>query len=181
MANDAASPSARARIAHHAFAAAICGASLLVVGCASTGMAPPSKTYGNHALADAVFNTRLANDSVRQLEALFTPARTRINVAQATPDAYGQALIALLREKGYAVMEAGAAPPPIATTATDRATESAASPAAPASFDLHYLIDRPGAGELYRLTLDIGQQSLSRAYLVTLDGTQAAGAWTRKE
>jgi hypothetical protein len=46
---------------------------------------------------------------------------------------------------------------------------------------MSYVFDHPASLDLYRVTLVIGEKSLSRVYL-TKDGTVApAGSWVRKE
>jgi hypothetical protein len=44
---------------------------------------------------------------------------------------------------------------------------------------LRYVLDR--AADLVRVTLEIGEQSMSRAYLAQNDALHPAGAWVRKE
>jgi len=147
---------------------ALSSAACVLAGCAAVTGATP---YGNHAAASAAFDQKVAGDAIQQLAALYPPASTRFNLTQATPDAFGTALVAGLREKGFALMEAkagnGRAMPPD-TFGTD-------------GLELQYLLDQPGAGDLYRLTLAIGTQRLSRPYLIQHGTPYAAGAWVRKE
>lgn len=160
----------------HAAALSMCGAALILGGCAS---APGAAAYGNYATGSPAFHQKLAADAILQLAALYPPARTRFNIAQPTPDPFGQALVAGLREKGYAVEEAkpaGATPPP---SALEKATSGPEKGAA--GLDLGYVVDQPGTGNLYRLTLAIGSQSLTRAYVAQNGSTYAAGSWVRKE
>lgn len=159
-----------------AAALSMCGAALLLGGCAS---APGAAAYGNYATGSPAFNQKLADDAIKQLAALYPPARTRFKLAQPTPDPFGQALVAGLREKGYAIEEAkpaGAAQPPSALGKAASGTEQGA-----AGLDLGYVVDQPGTGNLYRLTLAVGSQSLTRAYVVQNGSTHAAGSWVRKE
>jgi hypothetical protein len=73
---------------------------MALAGCAST--AP----YGNFAThPPAGLEERIAADTVKQLVALYPPARTRFHLGQPTPDAYGSALVEALRAKGYALVE----------------------------------------------------------------------------
>ena len=73
---------------------------MALAGCAST--AP----YGNFAThPPAGLEERIAADTVKQLVALYPPARTRFHLGQPTPDAYGSALVEALRAKGYALEE----------------------------------------------------------------------------
>ena len=159
-----------------ASAFSLCGAALVLGGCVS---APTATAYGNYVTGSPAFNQKLASDAVNQLVVLYPPANTRFNLTQPTPDLFGAALLAGLREKGYAVVEsnpAGAIDPPAASAS------AASGPAtAVAGLDLRYVVDQPGAGDLYRLILAIGSQSLTRAYVAQNEGTYAAGSWVRKE
>ena len=161
---------------HLATALAVCGAALILGGCVN---APGAAAYGNYTSGLPAFNQKLAADAIQQLAALYPPARTRFNLAQPTPDPFGQALVAGLREKGYAVEEAkpaGAIQPASALEKAASGTEKGA-----AGLDLGYVVDQPGTGNLYRLTLAVGSQSLTRAYVAQDGSTHAAGSWTRKE
>ncbi len=145
-------------------------------GCAT----PQPSGYGNFTQSvPAAMNQSLADDAVKQLAALYPPAATRLDLQQATPDAFGSLLVGSLRAKGYALLEfkpgseTAASPVTATATATDRA--------AGAGKPLRYILDQLDA-KLYRLTLLVGNQSLSRAYLAAQNGTvHPAGAWVRKE
>ena len=141
------------------------------------GCATPFAPYGNFiGQAPAGYDRTLAEDAVRQLAEVYPPAATRFEVRQATSDAFGRQLMAILRAKGYAVREAG--PTLVAPGATARGetgTTAATGPVLP----LQYVLDRPAG--LVRVTLMIGDQSLTRAYLAQNDTLRPAGAWVRKE
>lgn len=160
-------------------AAIVLGVSMLaLVGCAS----PTAPTgFGYYATdASPELNAKLVRDSVRQLTALYPPAHTRFNFTHSATDAFGAALITELRAKGYAVAEAakpGSAPSPSA--ADDQAGNGPVSSVG--GIDLRYIVDRQGTGNLYRLTLVVGAQSLTRAYVDQNNAIYAAGAWVRKE
>lgn len=131
---------------------------MALAGCASTA------SYGNFAThPPAGLEERIAADTVKQLVALYPPARTRFHLGQPTPDAYGSALVEALRARGYALMEFKAAP----VTAP--------------GLSLHYVLDAVASPNLYRVTVMVGQKSLSRAYLAQNDRVAPAGAWVRKE
>lgn len=156
-------------------------AALTLAGCATT--AP----YGNFIPpAVAVDPQPLAAEASRQLAALWPPARTRFELQQATPDAFGAALVGELRAAGYAVLEAS---PTAASAAgaTDEAQDAApADPAAgfmptPVARPLGYVLDHDAGSGLYRLTLRVGSQSLTRAYREQDRSLVAAGYWVRKE
>lgn len=123
--------------------------------------------YGNFAAAPVSLNQAMANDSARQLVVLYPPARTQLNVKQPIRDPYGLSLIKSLRLKGYSVMEAQ--------------TSHRASGKGHHGLDFRYVVDSPIKGRLYRVTIRIGQQSISRAYVAQNGLTTPLGVWVRKE
>ena len=138
-------------------------------GCATTGQ------YGNFVPPTAtVDQQQLAREAVQQLAVLYPPAKTRLELQQATPDAFGQALVLTLRERGYALLEFNPA------SAKAQAT-AASEPASPAALPLRYVLDQAGDSNLYRLTLLVGHQSITRPYLVQDGSFAPAGYWARKE
>ena len=134
---------------------------LALGGCATTGQ------YGN-------FVPPTATVDQQQLAVLYPPAKTRLELQQATPDAFGQALVLTLRERGYALLEFNPA------SAKAQAT-AASEPASPAALPLRYVLDQAGDSNLYRLTLLVGNQSITRPYLVQDGSFAPAGYWVRKE
>ena len=142
---------------------------LALGGCATTGQ------YGNFVPPTAtVDQQQLAREAVQQLAVLYPPAKTRLELQQATPDAFGQALVLTLRERGYALLEFDPA------SAKAQAT-AASEPASPAALPLRYVLDQAGDSNLYRLTLLVGHQSITRPYLVQDGSFAPAGYWVRKE
>ena len=152
-------------------------AALTLAGCATT--AP----YGNFVPpAVAVDPQPLAAEATRQLAALWPPARTRFELQQATPDAFGAALVGELRAAGYAVLEAS----PTMASAAGATDAAPADPSAgfmptPVARPLGYVLDHDADSGLYRLTLRVGRQSLTRAYREQDRSLVAAGYWVRKE
>ena len=139
----------------HVFSALLC-----TVGLAGCATAPPP--YGNFIReAPEGYGRTVAEDAVRQLTVVYPPANTRFDLRQPNPDPFGTWLMQSLRAKGYAVQE------------------GAAAPGAPAVLPLRYVFDR--AANLYRVTLLVGDQSLTRAYLAHNGAVHPAGAWVRKE
>lgn len=135
---------------------------LLVAGCATH---PP---YGHFAASPAAVDEFIAADAVKQLTAIYPPAKTRLTLAQPTPDPFGRALVRGLRQQGYALRELaphGAKP--------SRSAES--------GLTLAYVLDDTGSLSLYRLTLHIGSQALSRAYRLESGTGVPASDWTRRE
>ena len=75
----------------------------------------------------------------------------------------------------------GAVIPQARVTATNVATNIATDATATAGKPLRYILDQ-AESNLYRVTLLVGNQSLTRAYSAAQNGTlYPAGAWVRKE
>ncbi|MES2538243.1 MAG: conjugal transfer protein TrbH [Pseudomonadota bacterium] len=146
----------------HFFLAALFGAAL--AGCAT----PPSP-YGNFIPGAAEAQHRkIAADTVTQLLAVYPPASTRFDLQHVTPDVFGGALVEALRTRGYALHEFQPAPAALVTTS---------APGLP----LRYVLDQTADARLVRVTLLVGHQSLTRAYLAQNGSMMPAGAWVRKE
>lgn len=137
-------------------------------GCATTSQ------YGNFVQSAALDQQKLATDAVQQLAMLYAPARTRLELQQPTPDPFGQALVKSLRDKGYALLEY--APASAASQASAPATTAASG-----GLPLRYVLDQAGDSNLYRLTLMVGNQSITRPYLAQNGMFAPAGYWVRKE
>ena len=151
---------------------------LALGGCATTSQSP----YGNFVQSAALEPQKLASDAVQQLATLYVPARTRLELQQPTPDAFGQALVKTLRDKGYALLEFT---PADASAMASASAPSQPSPAAtssvPGGLPLRYVFDQAGDSNLYRLTIMVGSQSITRAYLAQNGVFAPAGSWVRKE
>ena len=113
-------------------------------------------------------DTVMADDVARKLVALYPPAHTRFAIQQATPDIFGAALIASLRGKGYALAESSRRGP-------------VGQPASTGELPLAYVIDQPMENDIYRVTVLISDQSLSRLYQAKDGSIVPAGYWVRKE
>lgn len=155
---------------------------LALSGCATTS------PYGNYLAEPARVNqAQLATEAVNQLVELYPPARSRFELQQPTPDAFGQSLVKGLRDSGYAVLELE--PKPARTTATETSAAPAATeqdpivsvPSPTQTYPLRYVVDNAGDSNLYRLTLLVGTQSLTRPYLHQNGELLPAGYWVRKE
>jgi hypothetical protein len=139
---------------------------LFLAGCATNGLLP----YGNHLKpASLPFNRAIAADMVKKLVILYPPAGTTIGLKQVATDDFGGSLVGLLRTKGYAILEYNP------TTYTP--TKEAPNP----SISLNYIIDQVPSMALYRATLFINGQPLSRVYTADNGVLQPAGSWVRKE
>jgi hypothetical protein len=149
-----------------------------LAGCATQG------PYGNYAGVSLDANKTMADATVTQLVSLYPPARTRFNLQQPTTDAYGAALLTALRDKGYSVLEySPQAQSAAAMSASDAATANALTAATSTpGLALRYVVDSPESMSLYRVTVQVGPQSISRAFAVATNGKlYPAGAWVRKE
>lgn len=141
---------------------------LVLSGCASS-------KWGNFAdQASAATNQALAKDAVSQLVAVFPPASTRLNLVQPTPDAFGQDLVAALRARGFSVQEQQ-------LNGQAQQGQGTNQSSAQRGLALSYVVDMPPETNLYRVSLKVGYQTLTRAYVAQNNTVQPAGAWTRKE
>ncbi len=124
---------------------------------------------------------QLAQDTVTRMEALYPPAHTRLTLTHPVTDAYGLALIEALRRKGYGVMESRVNRRATLTTRDDRPAPVEPVVNKEEGIPLRYVVDGPFEDRLYRLTVLIGNQSLSRVYRLDQQVIAQAGAWVRKE
>jgi type IV secretion system protein TrbH len=143
-----------------------------ITGCVST-------TANEHVSpvapsAPANLNETIVADTMKQLITLYPPASTRFDLGQPTTDAYGSKLVQSLRLNGYALSEFV---PAAGANGTNHDGTVSASP----GFSLRYILDAPDGLNLYRVTVTVGSQSLSRAYSVQNQTVSPAGAWARRE
>lgn len=138
-----------------------------LAGCAATTSKP--ENYGSFVTGTSPANQKaVVDDVMKRLMTTYPPAHTRLNLQHPTADAFGAALVASMRTKGYALGEykAQAAPAPAGATA---------------AVTFAYVFDQPAGTDLHRVTLLVNNQSLSRVY-ETKDGViTPAGYWVRKE
>jgi len=151
---------------------------LMLAGCAASAPNAPDR-YGNFiGNAPATHETQLAADAARQLQALYPPASTRLSFRHAPVDRFGQQLVERLRAQGYALQQPPATQEATASTETvlaaTKGTDAAAIP-------FSYVLDTIASSKLYRVTLMLGSQTLTRAYSPQNETVQGAGAWVRKE
>ena len=128
---------------------------LLMAGCAV-------KTEQNFNFAPnltQVEQQQIVSDTVKKLAELYLPAKTRLSF-QANEDTFGVLLVHDLREQGYAIDEAQ-------NTPND-----------PSGLQVRYILDQ--ADDLYRMTVMIGSDSLSRPYSEENGVLIAAGFWVHK-
>ena len=160
--------------------------SLGLAGCATH--AP----YGNFVANPAGLNQQeIASDTVEKITELYPPAKTRLELQQPTPDAFGMALVRGLRDRGYALLEldpeAAKAQQRRATrlnesTPSTEATAASANQALTGSgLPLRYVFDQFTGTNMYRVTIMVGNQSLTRPYSQENGGVVPVGYWVRKE
>ena len=128
---------------------------LLMAGCAV-------KTEQNFNFAPKltqVEQQQIVSDTVKKLAELYLPAKTRLSF-QANEDTFGVSLVHDLREQGYAI------------------DETQDTPNDPSGLQLRYILDQ--ADDLYRVTVMIGNDSLSRPYSEENGVLTAAGCWVHK-
>ncbi len=153
----------------------VLGIGLVLAGCVS----PSPYGYLVKGTVLPQMPERLAQDTVTRMEALYPPAHTRLALTHPATDAYGVALIEALRRKGYGVMESRVNTRMNPSTRDDMPV--AVTPAVREGQPFGYVVDGPFEPRLYRVTVFIGSQSLSRAYRMGQHGFAQAGAWVRKE
>ncbi len=136
----------------------------LFAGCATQG---PRGYYA--ASPSPASSAKVADDSVGQLLALYPPASTYLVLKQPTNDPYGTVLLGKLRSKGYAVME-------MPTTGSN---SGKAAVMATVGTDFGYVLDQAGTGR-YRVTLNVGTQSISRIYVETNGRLDAVSFWVKR-
>lgn len=134
---------------------------LVMSGCATMG------NYGSFLPEDQkVVEVKIADDAVKQLIELYPPAKSRFNMKHEAKGVFGITLVRKLRDAGYAVEEF---------------TKSEAAVAAGDGLALGYILDVAGAPDFYRLTMMVGDQSISRPYMRQGTEVLPAGYWARKE
>ena len=136
-----------------------------LAGCAAT---PKPVGYGRFAMASNAIDKKMVDDTVKKLVTLYPPAGTRFELQHGATDPFGTSLVATLREQGYALQEHM---PASRSGADDKGKHRT----------LAYVFDQPAGTGLYRVTLTIDAQSLSRVYLAKDSSVAPAGYWVRKE
>ena len=137
----------------------------LSVGCATQGQ----RGFYTKALSPTQ-SAEMAEDTAMEMVALYPPASTYLALKQPTADPFGTALVGQLRNKGFALAEA--------TTTSKNQAKAAVMTAVGADFG--YVVDRLGADNSYRVTVTVGNETLSRAYLASNDRLSATGYWVRR-
>lgn len=116
--------------------------------------------YGNFAEVSPAKEVYLAKDAVSQLSRLYPPARNTFCIRQKVCDAFGIHLIQEMRKKGYGVVE---------------------NVYQKQKANFFYVVDETEPGRLYRVSLFIGSQTLSRVYANTHGKLSPISPWSHKE
>lgn len=116
--------------------------------------------YGNFTNITPSVTDVMATDTVEQLTRNYPPAQNRFCFKQKITDHFGVKLVSLMRQKGYGIIEI-------------------ASLCQQPSF--YYVVDELKANHLYRVSVFVGPQSLSRAYWVQKGIVVPQSAWSYKE
>jgi hypothetical protein len=140
-------------------------------------MAPSEPGAGAAQLSAPAEGKAIAADVVKKLVVLYPPARTRFDLRQPASDSFGLALVEQMRSKGYAIEEYKSVSSPKPRLVQATVGTNAVAPATP----LAYFIDQTGDSGIYRVTLTIDRQSLTRAYQAGAGSISPASYWVRKE
>jgi hypothetical protein len=140
----------------------------LFVGCRKS-----SETYGNFAKVESV---ELVQDAVTVLLSTYPPAKTRLNFLQTTDDSFGLRLVESMRGNGYAIAE---------SVAPAKGRKALAVSEQPPGLGFAYVLDRLKDGDELRVTLYVGDESISRIYAIkNANGNYSYvpnGYWVRKQ
>ena len=133
---------------------------LLLAGCAAK-----TEQIENYVHTVSTADQELiAHDAVKKLVEIYPPAKTRLDLQQ-PHDPFGLLLVRDLRVEGYAIKEL------VPEDKPDAPSEGLL---------LRYVLDRADTS-LFRLTLTIGSQSVSRPYQEENGLIQPAGSWIHRE
>jgi len=141
---------------------------VLITGCVAT----PTTPIRTPSFAEVTGETasKLVDEAMDALVALYPPASTEVNLWNAAPapsdagTAFGALLSRELRHAGYAM---------VVSPSVDASRSTAGA------IDLAYVVDQPAPG-LYRMQLTYGGQTLTRAFVAKGAEVMPAGAWTRR-
>ena len=132
-------------------------------GCATT-------QYGNYVQNDSsAHNNVMASDAAYQLLQHYPAASTRFELQHVAEDSFGAAFVEYLRSGGYAVKEYQQSK--FVTTDTAETDNKGIA--------LAYILD--DSSDIYRLSLAVDGQRLTRAYTPDQDEILPAGHWLRME
>lgn len=153
--------------ASEGWAMAVLVTSAALGGCASAPAGHGS--FLEQTEASVSYSQSAAGDVAKRMGRVWPPARTELAVTHPANDAFGTSLIDALRHAGYAVHEFDP------HTRLAEQEEGAASGALP----LSYVVDALDPS-LIRVSITVGGETLSRAYVVDGGSLSPGGAWTRR-
>lgn len=133
---------------------------LNLVGCATTQV-------GNFATAPADAYQTMVDDTVTRLTGLYPPARTCFQINQKIRDPFGALLVKSLRLKGYSVI--------------DSPSKKIKNQIVNNAISFAYIVDSPRSPALYRVSIMIGCNAISRAYAFNQGHLYPSGSWAYKE
>lgn len=116
--------------------------------------------YGNFTVASQSNDVYLATDAVSQLARVYPPAKYTFRIGQKICDGFGTHLIQAMRKKGYGVIE------------NTRAKKQA---------NFFYVVDETERNHLYRVSLYVHHESLSRMYAKAHGKLTPISPWSHKE
>ncbi|NCT57180.1 MAG: conjugal transfer protein TrbH [Legionella sp.] len=119
-----------------------------------------SMQYGNFTVASPSNDAYLATDAASQLARVYPPARYTFRISQKICDGFGRHLIQAMRTKGYGVIE------------NTHARKQA---------NFFYVVDETERDHLYRVSLYVHHESLSRMYAKTHGKLAPISPWSHKE
>jgi hypothetical protein len=145
----------------------------LPVVCAALTLAAcvtPPPQNGNFSSATEDTQKEVAIDAIAQMVRVFPPAKYKLTFSQKATDTFGLAFLDGLRTTGYAIEEIAG------NEDDDSAKKNQQSDGNAASYTLDDIDD------ILRLTIYVGQRSITKAYLKRPDGTYGgSGYWSFKE
>jgi type IV secretion system protein TrbH len=146
----------------------------LLSGCVATPY------YGNYVETDSTtYNQVIAGDLVGQLMRFYPPANTKFNLQHSSEDAFGAALIQNLRVSGYAVQENKPSKLYKKSNTNKRPVQNKVTATFDEGATLAYILDE--TSDVYRLSVMVDDQILTRAYRPYKESIYPAGSWVRKE
>lgn len=118
------------------------------------------------------FDRDIAEDVLDQLEKILPPAHTELQLSESATDPFGKALVASLRQHGYAVHE----PEPVKLTWRNRNRKHQ-----PQAHEFWYLKEGIDGMDMIRVEVGQGSRRLSRLYLFKDGNIFGAGGWAHRE